>query len=130
MSTRQPSLLRKAISVLASFALVFAFVPIAWADTGGGTEGGGTSTETTPSLQFNTNDLADLAFSFKINDAGSVAVDGGRPETYNISVAVGNTVSVTVSAKTEAGRPFHELIDGIAVYEGEGENANTVQNAT
>ena len=34
MSTRQPSLLRKAISVLASFALVFAFVPIAWADEG------------------------------------------------------------------------------------------------
>ena len=33
MSTRQPSLLRKAISVLASFALAVAFVPIAWANT-------------------------------------------------------------------------------------------------
>ena len=32
MSTRQPSLLRKAISVLASFALAIAFVPIAWAE--------------------------------------------------------------------------------------------------
>lgn len=37
MSTRQPSLLRKAISVLASVALVLAFVPIAWAE---GAEGG------------------------------------------------------------------------------------------
>ena len=32
MSTRQPSLLRTAFSVLASFALVVAFVPIAWAE--------------------------------------------------------------------------------------------------
>lgn len=32
MSTRQPSLLRKAISVLASFALAVAFVPTAWAE--------------------------------------------------------------------------------------------------
>lgn len=103
MSTRQPSLLRKAISVLASFALAIAFVPIAWATEGAEGGAGGKSGEqqhVTVSADNNTRweSVVDGVFIYSggtmtISDAG---FSGGQT---SVEAQVGTTITVTLTPK-------------------------------
>ena len=113
MSTRQPSLLRKAISVLASFALAVAFVPIAWADDA-------------PSLKFNMGELEGLTLSYKIDLPSDKAAPTGDTTPYGETITVSSETALVnsfVSGCTvtiKAGSPG--LLSNIQAYEGEADD--------
>lgn len=83
MSTRQPSLLRKAISVLASFALAVAFVPTAWAN----------ASEGTAQVQIMVVNSQNGSTQYKVGDAQTwTDLTGDQPTTVN--VPVGGTIVI------------------------------------
>ena len=123
MSTRQPSLLRKAISVLASFALVFAFVPVAWADTTG--DGGTVSSPS--SLKFYVSDLNDLELSYRLgSDESFIAVTSSGATDGAVTISgIQRDTTVTVAAKIKSGstNQYGDFVQNLRVMEGEDANA-------
>lgn len=111
MSTRHPSLLRKAISVLASFALVFAFVPTAWAGTGEG-----------PTQKQDGYLYLDCA---QTGGSGTVSIKADNAEEY--ALVEGNSVSLlsvsssfSILFSPDASSTFDTVRGAVLRFEGAG----------